>query len=210
MLTLLLIAGLSHVAQAGRGKTKRIPNMPRGWAWPPTAQMNEVGAKCLTDLDALGVVYERAAPAKKINTPVVVPSLTLGDIELEPTYRKPPFVMDCHLARALTQESVKVRALGIQALRFSTIHNYRTIKRNGRKTRILSRHAIGLAADIFEVVLDDGTKLVVKKDYPKGNETLRALETIFAQSEAFRTPITPGNDPKGHDDHFHLEARMPL
>jgi hypothetical protein len=32
----------------------------------------------------------------------------------------------------------------------------------------------------------------------------------FDAHEAFRTPLSPANDPRGHDDHVHLEARMVL
>jgi hypothetical protein len=196
-------------ASAGK-KGKRTPNMPRNWAWPPTPAMKAAGKKCLADLDELGVAYARAQPTKKVNTPIVVRDLKLGEVDLESIFRKGPFVMDCHLARAVALHSAKLRALGVTALRFSTIHNYRMVIRNGKPTNILSRHAIGLAMDVFEFVLEDGTTLKVKKDYAKGSGLLAAIEEVVAGLDDFRTPLTPGNDPRGHDDHFHFEARMPL
>jgi hypothetical protein len=170
--------------------------------------MKTAGTACLADLDAAEVAYERAKPTKKVATPIVVPTLAFGEVTLASLFRKPPFVMDCHLARALQRHGPTLAAIGVETLRFTTIHRYRTIERNGRKTRILSRHAIGLAMDVFEVELVDGTVLVVEDDYP--HPTLRALERALDAADEFRTPLTPGNDPKGHDDHFHLEARMPL
>lgn len=187
---------------------KRIPNMPRGWSWPPNPAMIDAGKRCREDLEKLEVEVE-AGQGKKVATPVVLHDMKVGDLRLEPTWRKGPFVMDCHLARGLRELAPGLRELGVASLRFSTIHEHRYVRRNGRRTNILSRHAIGLAIDVFEVGLDDGTVLVVERDY-EGNATLAAIERLFADSEAFRNPLTPGVDPKGHDDHFHLEARMPL
>lgn len=182
--------------------------MPRGWSWPPNAAMIEADAACREALTDRDVPFE-PGHGKKVNSPIVVPKMELAGLRLEPTWRKGPFVMDCHLALALHDVAPQLRALGVAALRFSTIHDYRHVKRNGRKTNILSRHAIGLAMDVFEVRLDDGRVAVVKQDYGDVAE-LAAVERVFADSAAFRNPLTPGNDPKGHDDHFHLEARMPL
>jgi len=204
----LLLALTATPAAAGKSKSRRVPNMPRGWSWPPNPAMVEAGTRCLEALDEADVEYE-GGQGKKVNTPIVLPQMELAEVRLEPTWRKGPFVMDCHLASALHQLAPQLQALGVEALRFSTIHDYRHVKRNGRKTNILSRHAIGLAMDVFEVRLVDGTVLKVETDYASA-EVLKQVEQVFVHSERFRTPLTPGNDPKGHDDHFHLEARMPL
>ena len=206
MLSVGLTAG---IAQAGKSRRK-IPNMPRNWAWPPTPAMKDAGQRCLEDLDRLGVEYERHGGVKKIATPVVVPSMKLGAIALQSKYRKGPFVMDCHLARGLAMHSTALEMLGVATLRFTQIHDYRTIERNGRRTNILSRHAIGLAMDVRGVVLTDGTELDVEEDYGAGPNALHAVEALMGSVEEFRTPLTPGNDPRGHDDHFHFEAQMPL
>lgn len=204
----LALALISTPAAAGKSKSRRVPNMPRGWSWPPNPAMSEAGDRCLEDLAAREIAYE-GGEGKKVNTPIVLPQMELAGIRLEPTWRKGPFVMDCHLALALHEVAPKLHALGVTALRFSTIHDHRYVKRNGRRTNILSRHAIGLAMDVFEVRLGDESVLKVRADYATA-DVLHEIEQVFAQSEQFRTPLTPGNDPKGHDDHFHLEARMPL
>ena len=204
----MVLALASSPVAAGKSKSRRVPNMPRGWSWPANPAMLEAGTRCVEELDAQEIAFE-GGKAKKVNTPIVLPSMELAGIGLEPTWRKGPFVLDCHLAIALHALAPELKAHGVAALRFSTIHEHRYVKRNGRKTNILSRHAIGLAMDIFEVRLDDGRVLKVKESYAS-QEVLHAVEQVFAQSERFRTPLTPGNDPKGHDDHFHLEARMPL
>ncbi|MBV1860558.1 MAG: extensin family protein [Nannocystaceae bacterium] len=198
----------SSPATAGRSKPRRVPNMPRGWSWPANPAMAEAGKRCLDGLRERNVAFQ-GGHAKKVNTPILLPTMELAGIRLEPTWRKGPFVLDCHLALALHAMAPELKTLGVSALRFSTIHDHRYVKRNGRKTNILSRHAIGLAMDIFEVRLDDGRVLKVKRSY--ASETvLHDVERVFARSDRFRTPLTPSNDPKGHDDHFHLEARMPL
>ena len=204
---LTLVLAFSPAA-AGKSKSRRVPNMPRGWSWPANPAMVDAGKRCLETLGEHEVAYEGGS-AKKVNTPIVVPTMELAGIRLEPTWRKGPFVLDCHLALALHELAPELKELGVSALRFSTIHDHRYVKRNGRKTNILSRHAIGLAMDIFEVRLHDGRVLKVKQSYAD-EEVLPAVERVFAGSERFRTPLTPGNDPKGHDDHFHIEARMPL
>jgi hypothetical protein len=105
--------------------------------------------------------------------------------------------------------------LGVSELRFSSIHAMRTIRtgargRRGRRARrILSRHALGLAMDVFEIVGPDGAKLVVASDYGTGTGVLGAAERAINATGAFRMLLTPGNDPRAHDDHFHLEARTP-
>jgi hypothetical protein len=196
-------------ADAGK-RRRKLPNMPRNWSWPPTVEMIDAGKQCLEELDALGVKYERMKLVKKVATPIVVPDLKLGDIALESKYRRGPFVMDCHLARGLAKHSAALRSLGVAKLRFSQIHDYRYVERNGRRTSILSRHAIGLAMDVRGIVLEDGTELDVEADYGKGPNALHAVEALMAGVDEFRTPLTPGNDPRGHDDHFHFEAQMYL
>jgi hypothetical protein len=73
----------------------------------------------------------------------------------------------------------------------------------------MSRHAAGLAADIYEFVTTDGKALRVKAAYWARGGALRTIERGLRESGLFRGPLTPGNDRRGHDDHFHLEARTP-
>jgi hypothetical protein len=193
-------------AASRRGPRKRS-NMPPGWTWPPSRAMRAAGRQCKKDLTDMGVVWKRAPRARKVATPIYVPSMELGGIKLVSIFRKGPFVMDCQLALSLARAGEVLSQIGVRELRFSTIHEFRRIRLRGAKRRPLSRHALGMAIDVFEIVTDSGVKVVVEKDYRKKEPTLLAMERGLAASLDFRTPLTPGNDRRSHRDHFHLEAR---
>ena len=194
---------LTLLPAAAPARTSRL-NMPPGWTWPPSARMKADGQACLSHLDALGVRYEKAPPVRKVTTPVYLSDMTLGGIELQSIWKKGPFVMDCLLAAALADAAGVLASAGVVALRFAEIHDYRNI--NDGKRKILSRHALGLAIDVFAFVTEDGVTHPVEKDYP--DALLLTLEDWLRDTAAFRL-LTPGNDRKHHHDHFHLEVRGP-
>lgn len=191
-----------------RGRRHHIANMPVGWTWPPSPPMRSEGQRCLDELDRLGVAWTPGPRTRKITTPILVPDMELGGVKLTPVWRHPPFVMDCHLALALARDAEVFLELGVHELRFSTIYDYRRIRVRGHHPRALSRHSLGLAIDVYAMVTDDGRTLVVGHDYRRGDRTLHAIERGLASSLEFRTPLTPGNAPRSHRDHFHLEARV--
>ncbi len=201
---------LAPAAEAGNNKRKRKPaaNAPTGWTWPPSAAMKRQGDECLIRIDERGVSYKKAAREKRIATPIVVEDMTFGGVVLESRFRKPPFPMDCHLALALARVGPALRELGVAKLRFSTIHDYRRVRVNGKTKNTLSRHSFGLAVDVFEIVTDDGTVYTVETDYTAGDSVLHTVERGVNASSAFRMLLTPGNDPVSHDDHYHFEARV--
>jgi hypothetical protein len=188
-------------------KPDKRPNLPRGWDWPPTPAMVEDGERCLERLGALGVAFERAPRTPEIATPVVVPAMELGGVRLEPmypTWRRPPYVMDCHLAVTLADGGGALLArLGVAALRFSSIHELRNVGRS----RVLSRHALGLAMDVYEVTGPGGAVHVVARAYRAGDALLHTVERELRAAGLLRGLLTPGNDPRRHRDHFHMEAR---
>jgi hypothetical protein len=194
---------------AAAAPPKKRPNMPVGWTWPPSPAMKAADAQCLARLDAAGVEYAKGKPVKKVSTPLVIPGLVLGDVVLTPLKGKGAYPMDCQLAAAIVEVAPDLAALGVRALRFRTLHEYRNVRKNGRTTKILSRHAIGLAIDVFGFELTDGTLLEVERDWAS-EPKLAAIVDVIAASSRFRTPLSPANDPKNHDDHVHLEAHLVL
>lgn len=196
-----------HRKRHHRARAHRRPNMPDGWAWPPNREMRAAGRACEARLDALGVTWKAAPAQKKIGTPIVVPAMEFGGVKAIPTFRKPPFVMDCQLALALTIHGKELYARGVRELHFSRIYGYTQVRTRGRTLSALSRHALGLAIDIREIVDDTGHKAVVLGDYLAGDPLLAAVEQYLNDSGGFRMVLTPRNDPKSHYDHFHVEAR---
>lgn len=197
-----------QLGAAGSARAHR-PNMPDGWKWPPTREMRREGKKCLADLRAMGVFFKKAPRQRKITTPVIVPEMRFGPLFLRPTFRKPPFVMDCRLARGFAQYAELISSLGVRELRFSTIYQYRKVRsrrsRNGRGA--LSRHALGLAMDVFEIGLATGQRLVVKDQY-WFNATLMKIELALRATGGFRAILTPSVDPVSHRDHYHFEIAV--
>lgn len=187
----------------------RRANMPDGWKWPPTREMRREGKKCLDDLRAMGVKFEKARKKRNVTTPIVVPDMRFGSLLLTPTFRKPPFVMDCRLARGIAQYAELITSLGVSELRFSTIYQYRKVRtRRSRRSRgALSRHALGLAIDVFEIQLATGARVVVKDEYWL-HPTLVLIELALRATGGFRAIISPAVDPVSHRDHLHLEIAV--
>lgn len=207
--------------------------MPKGFVWPPSGVMREAGARCLAQLTEAGVAFElaeknRVEPKARLVTPVVVADMKFGGVAWVPTFRKPPFVMDCHLALALHGVGPALRQLGVQAVHFSRIYEFTRVRTGGRQGRAVSRHALGLAVDIRKLqgliaapaspvapsvpaASTDGaappseTVAVVHTDYAT-SAWLKEIEAAFNASGLFRTVLSPANDPKSHYDHFHVEA----
>jgi hypothetical protein len=207
ILCAIAVATAAGSAEAGKRK-RRHRNMPDGWSWPPSAAMMRTGRACLARLDQLGVRWRKGPKTRKIATPVVVPGMELGGIQLVSVYRKPPFVMDCHLAAALAEQGQALHDVGVREIHFSSLHRYTRVRTGGRQLRALSRHALGLAIDIRHIVDDAGVSHVVADDYLNDDELLLAVEGVINESGAFRLALTPANDPESHDDHFHFEARV--
>lgn len=171
--------------------------------------MKAVGAECTKRLDDAKVEWKAGPALAKISTPVLVEGLELGAVSLVPRKKAKSNPMDCQLAAAIAEVSPALAELGVAKLRFGTLHEYRFVKKRGRTTKILSRHALGLAIDVFAFEMTDGRVLEVERDW-KAEPVLATIAGVFESSPRFRTPLTPANDPVSHDDHVHLEAHMRL
>jgi hypothetical protein len=199
--------GHKHSARPSNG-AHRADNMPPNWTWPPSRGMQESGDKCLAKLDEIGVVYQRAGAQKKIATPITVPSMELGGLKLTSLWRQGPFVMDCELALALATYGSQLTAIGVRELQFSRIWGYTPVRVDGVTKPYLSRHALGLAIDVYAFIDENGNKAVVETAYPQNDPFLLSIEDTVNASGGFRLCLTPKNDPVSHHDHFHLEANV--
>ncbi len=183
-----------------------IANMPKGFVWPPNAAMQAAGTACKAGLTDAAIDFTHAAPHDRVPTPIELTNLDIAGVRYVSIFRKPPFIMDCHLAAALVQHSEKLYALGVREVRFSRIYGYTNVRTGGKTKNMLSRHALGMAMDIYSIVDDAGRVAVVGTDYKKADALLLAVEQTLNESHGFRTVLSPKNDPRSHHDHFHIEA----
>jgi hypothetical protein len=181
-------------------------NMPRGFTWPPSQVMRDAAAACEHGLDAAGVAWTRAGRDGHIVDAVTIDDGVLGGIAYVPAYGKGPHKLDCQLALALAQLGPTLYAAGVREVRFGSIYRWSNIRVGGKTRAALSRHALGLAMDVVSFIDDAGREAVVARDYRHGDPLLLAIEQAVDASSAFRTVLTPKNDPISHKDHFHLEA----
>ena len=182
--------------------------MPVGFRWPPTERMKAASEICEQQLDLLGVTWERASPEGRIVHPIIVPGMELGGITYTSVFRNGPHKLDCQFARTLATFGSELYTLGVREIKFGSIYRNTTVRVDGKSKNIVSRHALGIAMDVVSFVDESGREGNVEKDYPKHDPLLLAIEGAINASGKFRTVLTPRNDPKSHDDHFHIEASV--
>ena len=173
-------------------RTHSLAEVRQGWGHLGTGEE--------TDDDKLAI--------ERVVTPITVPSMTFGGVKIVSWFRKPPFVMDCHLALGLTTFGKDLYELGVRELTFSSIYRYTKVRVGGRTKNTLSRHALGLAIDVRSVTDADGRVAVVAADYKLDDPLLLRLEDFLNDAGGFRTVLTPKNDPISHHDHFHVEVKL--
>lgn len=177
---------------------------------------------CLAELDVRGAPWATGPKVPTIDTPVRLTGPLRGvTFELHhPTVQHPPEgpLMDCRLLLALDDLAIVAADLGIQRVRFNSLHRGTWVQRRGW------RHAAGVAIDIVELVRRDGRVLNVLSDYagagihsktcgadappPKTDEARELRDFVCALDAAgsFNLILTPHYDQR-HKDHLHLEVR---
>jgi hypothetical protein len=180
------------------------PNMPRGFVWPPTKAMETAADACQLQLDELGVAYQPAKEIGRVVRPVTIDG-HIGGVTFAPIYGK-NHVFDCQLVLTLAGIAPKLLELGVREVRFGSAFRNTKVRVAGRTKNILSRHALGIALDVYAFIDAEGRESNVHKHYKRGNQLLRDVENAINSSGMFRIVLTPRNDPKSHYDHFHIEA----
>jgi hypothetical protein len=179
-------------------------NMPRGFTWPASRNMERMADACELELDELGVAYKPAKPTGRVVRPMTIDD-EIGGITYTPV-RSSNHVFDCQLVLALANFAPRFYELGVREIKFGSAFRYTKVRVAGKTKNILSRHALGIALDIYAFVDADGREAKVERDYKRGDDLLRDIERSINDSGQFRILLTPRNDPKSHYDHFHLEA----
>lgn len=202
----------------------RLPSRPRPTpAWEPaedrrptTRPTRAISPRvCLARLRRLGVAFRRASPRRGLVTPVVITGPVNG-LKLTPMWGRRPALMDCRFALILHRIAPIVRRVGVDELRYSAFYSYRYVSGTGR----LSRHASGMAADIFEVRGPGGLRANLLKDWVKAKgrpgdcvagvtsrkgRVLRRLACALEHSGVLFQVMTPDSD-YAHRNHYHLSG----
>ncbi len=83
---------------------------------------------------------------------------------------------------------------------------YQCRRRNNQPDGKLSEHALGMAIDITQFQLVDGSDISVEKDWGVETEKGKLLQAIHAKAcKRFTTVLGPDADPN-HRSHFHLDT----
>lgn len=129
---------------------------------------------------------------------------------------KSPVIIDCSLALSLAEASRYFLPAGIQTIYVASAYSRRYV----RGTTRWSKHAYGLALDVYALGGPTLGTLNVMQDYEQGlsrgydclgepgDEHSKYLRLIFCQltySELFHLVLSPDYN-TDHEDHFHLEA----
>ena len=199
-----------HAKKKKRAKDDRRPNrrtklnMPHGFVWPPSRQMEAEADACEAQLDELGVTYQPAKAVGRVVRPITIGG-EIGGIKYTPMYGR-HLVFDCQLVLTLASFAPTLKQLGVRELEVLSAYRYTKVRVGGRTKNVLSRHALGIALDVVGFIDEAGHESNVERDYKRGDELLDAIERTVNASGLFRLLLTPRNDPKSHHDHFHFEA----
>lgn len=180
-----------------------------------SAEADRAGLACLRELRRLGIPFRREKPTRGIQTPVVITGPVRG-VKYTAKWGNRPTLMDCRFALTLYRVAPAIRASGVNELLYSSFYSYRNVAR----TRSLSRHALGLAVDVFEVRGPGGLAAEVEKDWIKVRGTatdcvgpvrcpkaraLRRLACALDKHPHVHLILSPDSD-YAHRDHFHISG----
>jgi hypothetical protein len=117
-----------------------------------------------------------------------------------------PATIDCTTAEALldwveegARPAVGSRGGGLAG--FEIMGSYTCRPRNNQAGARMSEHGLGRAVDIGAVILADGSRISVARDWP--DPALRAMRETACGT--FSTVLGPGSD-RFHNDHLHLDT----
>lgn len=172
------------------------------------------GDACRDEARSLGLVL---APIATHLTPIpaaVQILAPIGGVSFPKEREGAPLIVACELAVRMPRIAAVLRDHGI--------HEAHVLSAWRRQPRT-SFHTFGLALDLTRFARDDGTELVVDRDFVQDPDhptcdgvdrtpahepaaALRALACDLADRAGLSTVITPEYN-EGHHDHFHVDVR---
>jgi hypothetical protein len=157
-------------------------------------------------------------PAREISGPGIcglvqpykIAGLTGGAVQLNS-----PATLGCPVTEALEawlESVVQPAALarfGQPVTQIESMGSYACRGINNQRGSKLSEHAFGNALDIGAFELADGRKIVIRKDWARGEEQEKAFlrEAHVGACDHFTTVLGPGSN-AFHYDHFHVDLAM--
>jgi Extensin-like protein C-terminus len=177
------------------------------------------GQQCLSELGRRKLAVKRwRGAALGVNTPVRVTGPLGGVRYVTPGAKSPYGILDCRLAVTLADLGQLLRQHGVAEVRVDNMYRPKAHLPGKKKP---SQHAYGLAIDLTRLKLDDGTELIVERDFQGaigepvcgkdarvglGKEAGKLRDVIcdVARAELFHHILTPNHD-AAHRDHFHLD-----
>ncbi|MDX2051009.1 MAG: extensin family protein [Polyangiaceae bacterium] len=227
-LLLLLLSSEPAAAARKRPPTRPAPSAPHRGARPlkPEASSADHFSRlspkaCGAELGRFGasVVRVRTA-ASGIALPVRITG-PLGSVRFRTAGAKSPYgLLDCRFVLALAQFSEVLTRFDVVSVRVDNLYRPRARLPGSRKK---SQHAYGLAADITEFELGDGSVLNVEKDWqgkigdpvcpdkpppsiPFNAKRLREIACATFEAGVFHHMLTP-NFNRAHKNHFHFDIQ---
>ncbi len=189
---------------------------------PASRLANLSPGQCRAELKRRKLPFKPApGPSKGVATPVRFAGPLRGVTFRAPGGRSPYGTLDCRLLLVLDELAEVLARHRVTSVRVDNLHRPRARLPGRRKP---SQHSYGLAADIMSFTLDDGTELVVERDWVRGPTgaacgpgsrapdfhaagiALLNLVCDIARAGLFHHMLTPNHD-KAHHDHLHFDVK---
>ena len=235
MLSLLIAAALSAVHSAPRRLPLHVQPLPPAWTAtdatttqprartlqaPPVRRRVRANAEssrlaCLRELRRLRISFKTSKPKRGVFNPVLLTGKVAG-LKLTSMWGKKPALMSCRFALTVYKIAPVFLQSGFNEILFSSFYSYRNVAGTGT----LSRHAYGLAVDVYALKGPGGVVANVRKDWIKarGNagrcvtgvktkkaRMLRRLVCALEKCRRLHLVLTPDSD-YAHRDHLHISG----
>jgi hypothetical protein len=217
----VLAAPKSAIATtSARGFDAPLPDPESLAHAPATTYANLLPSQCLALVNKRGLPHQRvSAGAQGITTPLRLTDQLHGVKFVIPGRKSRFGLLDCRLLLALNDFAALITQYGVSEVRIDSFYRPRA-HLPGRKK--LSQHAFGLAMDLIEFKLTDGTTLNIDRDFQgtlgqpvcgqqahliedtPNARSLRNLVCAIASSGIFHNTLTPNYNP-AHHNHLHLD-----
>jgi len=218
----IALGALGAEAAFGSSYRTELPPVALASSAPARQNGNLAPWQCRQRLRALKLPTQ---PARGVSSGIATPLRLAGPLHgvrfLTPGKKSPYGKMDCRMVLTLDALAELLRAHGVVQVRIDNLYRPHAHLPGKRKP---SQHAYGLAADLTELTLSDGSVLNVERDWhgsigdtscgeasvlhdpDPASLKLREVFCDIARSGIFHHHLTPNYD-AAHKDHLHLDIQ---